>query len=173
MANRIDPISLAYGYSLKKPEHPEISPVELLINQFEGHERQELEFIRGYKKIVDEHPNPSVRFLLQLVISDEEKHHTLVHAMASSLRANLTWQKSEEAIGRLDEISPETKIQLLQLTAEFIKEENKGIKEYRKLIKKSKEYYGGVFVLLLKTIIHDSKKHLMILQFLESRLKEA
>ncbi len=59
MANRIDPISLAYGSSLKIPEHPEISPLELLINQFEGHERQELEFIRGYKKIVDERTRKS------------------------------------------------------------------------------------------------------------------
>ncbi len=172
MMNRIDPISLAYGYSLTKPEHPEISPVELLTNQFEGHERQELEFIRGYKKIVEAHPNPLVQFLLQLVISDEEKHHALVHAMASSLRAELNWQKSEAAIAQLDEISPETKKQLLQLTSEFIKEENKGIKEYKKLSKYSKDYHNGVFVLLLKTIIHDSKKHLMILQFLESRLKE-
>ncbi len=173
MANTIDPISTAYGSPLTKPEQPEISPVELLTTQFEGHERRELEFIRGYQKIVDENPNSLVRFLLQLVISDEEKHHALVHAMASSLRANLTWHKSEDTIARLDEISSDTKMELLQITSEFIKDEKKGIKEFEKLINKSKGYYGGVFVLLLKTIIHDSKKHLMILQFLENRLKEA
>lgn len=173
MMNTTDPISTAYGSLVANPEHPGISPVELLTNRFEEHERQELDFIRGYRQIVDEHPTPLVQFLLQLVISDEEKHHALVHAMASSLRANLTWQTSADAIARLGEILPETKSRLLDLTSEFIKEEKKGIKEYEKLAKTSKGYYGGVFVLLLKTIIHDSRKHLMILEFLESKLTEA
>ncbi|MCH7914674.1 MAG: hypothetical protein IH856_16850, partial [Deltaproteobacteria bacterium] len=62
--------------------------------------------------------------------------------------------------------------ELLKVTADFIKHEKEGIKDYKKLMKSSKGYYYGVFVLLLQSIIRDSEKHVEILEFLRRRLEK-
>jgi len=173
MADTNNPIAAAHGLAGGAPKEPAISPVEQLLNQFEAHEREERQFVEGYRSIVDDHPNPLIRFLLQMIIADEEKHHAVVHAMAASLRADLTWSGEETTLHNLGEISPDEKRELLRLTAAFIAAEKQGIKETKSLAKASKGYYQGSFELLLRTIIQDSEKHLTILEFIEKTLKQA
>lgn len=173
MTEPTDPVAAAHGMMGATPKERDVSPVEMLLNQFETHEREEMTFVEGYRAMVRSHKNPMVKFLLDLVIADEEKHHAVVHAMASSLRADLAWSDKEGGIGGLGEIDADEKRELRRLTSAFIKEERKGIKECRALAKAAKGYYQGSFALLIETIIHDSEKHLMILEFLEKKLKEA
>jgi rubrerythrin len=172
MADTNDPIAAAHGITSIAPKEPTISPVEQLLNQFEAHEREERAFVDGYRSIVDDHPNPLIRFLLKMIISDEEKHHQVVHAMAASLRSDLTWSDEGTTLHNIGEISPEERRELLRITAEFIAAEKQGIKDTKSLAKASKGYYQGSFELLLRTIIKDSEKHLMILEFIEKTLKE-
>jgi len=157
---------------MEYPESPEISEVERLMNEFEAHESQEGKFVQRYKDIAEKTKNPLIRFLLRLIVSDEEKHHAVTHAMASTLKGDLTWTKPEDAIRGLVDL-PAEKGELLKLTEDFIQVEKEGIKEYKKLIKASEGYYGGLFVLLLKSMIHDSEKHVEILEFLRRRLRKA
>jgi bacterioferritin (cytochrome b1) len=161
------------GPELGYPESPEISSeVERLMNEFEAHENGEREFVQAYREIAEKTKNPLIRFLLRLIISDEEKHHAVTHAMASTLKGDLTWTKPEAAIRGLADLRQEQG-ELLKLTEGFIKLEKQGMKEYKKLIKASEGYYGGLFVLLLRSMIHDSEKHVEILEFLRRRLKGA
>ena len=51
--------------------------------------------------------------------------------------------------------------------------EKEGIKESKKLLKSTKGYYEGLFTLMVTTMIHDSEKHVEILDFLRRRLKKA
>lgn len=173
MTESFYPIAAAHGLVGDVPKESDVSPVEALLNQFEAHEREERTFIEGYRSIVDGHPNPLIKFLLGLIIADEEKHHGVVHAMASSLRSDLNWSDSATTLHNLGEISADEKQELLRLTGEFIAAEKQGIKETKALAKSSKGYYQGSFALLLRTIIHDSEKHLMILEFIEKTLDEA
>lgn len=161
-----------YRSELGEPESPRVSEVERIMNEFEAHEGQEGKFTQRYREIAGKSKNPFVKFLLQLIISDEEKHHTVTHAMVSTLRGGLTWTKTEGAINGLADLGSE-KDELLKLTEDFIQLEKKGIKEYRGLIKRTKGYYQGLFVLLLQSMIRDSEKHVEILEFLRQRLKEA
>lgn len=165
---------MVYGpQALADPSTPEISAVEQLMNEFEYHEEQEGEFIKQYKEIAERSKNPLVKFLLDLIISDEEKHRATIHAIVSTLEGDLTWTKQEDALqgfGELDE-EKENK-ERLKVTADFIKHEKEGIKDYKKLMKSSKGYYYGVFVLLLQSIIRDSEKHVEILEFLRRRLEK-
>ena len=156
-----------------KPQKSEISPFEQLLARFAAHESQELDFLRSYHDIIDRHGNPLIRFLLQLIMADEEKHHAMVHAMTATLDESFTGVERTDRVPKLGDITAEEKQTLLALTAEFIRTEKTGIREYKDLIKASKGYYEGVLVLLLQTIIHDSQKHLMILEFIDRKLKAA
>jgi rubrerythrin len=146
-----------------------ISPVEKLLNEFEAHEAKEDHALEFYKRSVAHMPNPVTRFLMQLIVSDEEKHRAVIHAMVSTLRGSLTWSKpagSLDGVGDLATIDDK----LREVTEEFIRLEIDGIKDYRALIKESSGYYHGLFKILLDAMIRDSEKHVELLEFLRDGL---
>jgi bacterioferritin (cytochrome b1) len=149
-----------------------LSEVERLTNEFEAHEGHEEKFLLQYKELIKQTGNPLIKFLLQLIVSDEEKHHAVSHAMLSTLKGDLNWTKPADALRGLYNLGAE-KEPLMELTEGFIRVERNGIKEYKKLIKESKGYYHDLFVLLFQSMVHDSEKHIKILEFLRQRLKEA
>lgn len=157
-----------------RPHDQEISAFERMLGQFSAHERQEQEFLNDYRAIVERHGNPLVKFLLRLIISDEEKHHEVVRTMTSALQSDLTGISGGGArMPKLGALSEKEKGDLLELTAAFSAAEAQTIKEYKALMKQSQGYHKGLLVLLIKTIIHDSEKHMMILDFIDEKLREA
>jgi rubrerythrin len=159
---------MAYGGEPSaNPSTPEISAVEQLMNEFEVYEEQEGEFVQQYKEIAGRSKNPLIKFLPDLIISDEEKHRAAIHAIVSTLKGDLTWTKQEDSFRGFGELDKEGESKdLLRLTSDFIRHEKEGIREYRRLLKSSEGYYFGVFVLLLHSIICDSEKHVERLEFL-------
>jgi rubrerythrin len=150
----------------------EISPVERLLNEFEAHEAKEEKSLEQYRKLLGRMLNPVTRFLLQLIISDEEKHRAVIHAMIATLRGSLTWTKPEGNLEGLADLG-ETNGQLRVSTDAFIELEKEGIRECKILVKDSSGYYHGVFKILLDSMIRDSEKHIELLEFLKEHLKEA
>jgi bacterioferritin (cytochrome b1) len=63
-----------------------ISTVEKLLNEFEAHERDEEKSVEEYRKAFAGVKDPAIRFIMQMIISDEEKHRAVMHAMASTLK---------------------------------------------------------------------------------------
>jgi rubrerythrin len=147
-----------------------ISPVEKLLNSFEAHESKEENSIEFYKKALAHMPNPATRFLMQLIISDEEKHRAVIHAMVSTLKGSLNWTKPADSLeGATNQAELNGK--LLEATEDFIRLEKDGIKEYKELIKESSGYYHGLFKILLDTMIRDSEKHVEMLEYLRVNLQ--
>ncbi|MSP38171.1 MAG: hypothetical protein EXR70_06745 [Deltaproteobacteria bacterium] len=150
---------------LKAPEG--ISPIERLLNEFEAHEAQEEKSLEYYRKVMGEMPNPMTRFLLQMIVSDEEKHRAVIHAMAATLKGSLTWSKPA---GSLEGSLATKNGKLSEATEEFIRIEKEGIKDYKKLVEASSGYYHGLFKVLIDSMIRDSEKHVELLEFLRGSL---
>jgi hypothetical protein len=148
----------------------EISPVERLLNEFEAHETKEEKSIEDYKRLLGACPNPMTKFLLQLIISDEEKHRAVIHAMVATLKGSLTWTSPQGSLQGSTDIA-NVNGQLRASTDAFIDLEKEGIKECKTLIKESSGYYHGVFKILLDSMIRDSEKHIELLEFLKEQLK--
>jgi rubrerythrin len=149
-----------------------ISPVEKLLNDFEAHEAKEDRALEFYKQTLAHLPNPATRFLLQLIVSDEEKHRAVIHAMAATLKGSLTWTKpaaSLEGSGDAASLNGD----LRRVTDELIDLEKAGIREYKALAKESSGYYHGLFKVLLDGMIRDSEKHAEMLEFLKESLKNS
>ncbi len=147
-----------------------ISPVEKLLNAFEAHESKEDRSVEFYKNALPHLPNPMTRFVMQMIISDEEKHRAVVHAMVSTLKGSLTWTKPAGTLeGAADLASVNDKLR--EATEEFIRLEKEGIREYKALMKESSGYYHGAFKILIDAMIRDSKKHVELLKFLKENLK--
>ena len=150
----------------------DISPVERLLNEFEAHEAKEAKSIEQYKELMNGLPNPATRFVMQLIISDEEKHRAVIHAMIATLKGSLTWTRPEGTLEGDADLA-RTNGRLRASTEEFIELEKEGIKECKTLVRESSGYYHGVFKVLLASMIKDSEKHIELLEFLKENLKEA
>jgi hypothetical protein len=150
----------------------ESSEVERLMNEFESHETHEAVYVRRYRELFLRLQNPLVKFLLELILADEEKHHTVLQSMTSTLKGAVTWTRFESALEGLYNLGQQ-KDEILKVTEEFIRAEKREIVEYRKLMRATKRYYQGLFTLFLAAMIHDSEKHVEILEFLRKQLKSA
>jgi rubrerythrin len=161
-----------FATKVNPTESLEISPVERLLNEFEAHEAKEEKSLEQYQKLLSRMPNPVTRFLLQLIISDEEKHRAVIHAMIATLRGSLMWNKPEGSLEGTADLAV-TNGQLRVSTDAFIELEKEGIRECKTLVKDSSGYYHGVFKILLDSMIKDSEKHIELLEFLKENLKDA
>jgi len=150
----------------------DISGIERLLNEFEAHEEKEEKSVDQYRKMLGDMKNPVNRFVLQLIVSDEEKHRAVTHAMVSTLKGSLTWTKPEGSLETGADDVAANNGKLLAVTEEFINLEKEGVKEYKILAKESTGYYHEFFKILLNSMIRDSEKHIELLEFLRGRLKE-
>jgi rubrerythrin len=155
---------------LNKPEG--LSAVEKLLNDFEAHEAAEEKTIEEYRGALKDVRDPATRFVMQLIISDEEKHRAVTHSLAATLKGSLNWTKPAGSLeGATDQ--PELNQKLAAITQDFIELEKAGIKEYKQLLKDSAGYFHGLFNVLVEAMIRDSEKHIQLLEYLSKRLKAA
>ena len=146
-----------------------ISPIEKLLSRFEAHETKEGEALDHYHELLDYIKDPAARFLIQLIIDDEEKHRAAIHSMAATLKGSLTWTEPKDSLesNRSTGVTEE----LRHVTNELVRLEKAGIQEYQALVKESTGYYHGLFMVLLDSIIRDSEKHVKLLEFVSQTLK--
>ena len=153
------------------PESPEFSSVQRLMNEFQSHANHEEQWLTDYQAIAKESSDPLIRFLLGLIVADEQSHHELTSRMIVKLKDELAWTRAEGRARRVYEKGEKRK-QLLSSVERFVEAERMGIKEYERLKKESQGLYRDVFALLYTTMIHDSHKHIGILEFLRQKLTE-
>ena len=155
---------------LRTPEG--ISPIERLLNEFEAHETKEEQSLEIYKKALGEVANPMTRFLLQMIVSDEEKHRAVIHAMVATLRGSLSWTKPAGSLEGGDDVAA-VNSRLRAASEELIRIEKEGIRDYKALVEQSSGYYHGLFKVLIDSMLRDSEKHVELLEFVKENIKSA
>ena len=151
------------------PESPEFSAVQRLMHEFQTHESDEARWLGIYKKLAHESEDPLIRFLFNLIIADEERHHEIFGHIVSGLKDDLAWTTSEKRIAK----SPTHKQakDLLETVERLLVVERDGIGECKKLVKTTQTFHQDLFGLLCQTMIQDSLKHVSILEFLRLKLR--
>lgn len=174
MAPKFDPIDVTgafIGLPVEGGGSTEGPPkVERLLRHFEDHEYKERKTLEEYRGAIEKAQNPMVRFLLDLIRLDEEKHHEVINTMLSTLEKHVLWRHSPAALDVFQDVGAE-RAELLALVQKFIRLEREGIKEYEGLLSDTKGYYEGLFPLLIRALIKDSEKHLMFLEFLQKYIR--
>jgi rubrerythrin len=139
-----------------------------VVHEFRSHVREESGFLESYEALVTESDDASVRFLLELIIGDEHRHHGLFTSMADA-------SVGEGAFPGPPAPSPELARQLLEPTERFLAaehEESKKLAALRKDLKPAGD--GTLWPLIVELMEIDTSKHIRILEFLRDRLaKEA
>ena len=160
----------AEDYMWGVPESPEFSIVQRLISEVKAHESAEERWLSAYKKTAAEAEDPITRFLLNLIIADEERHHQIIGRMISSLKDDLV--APGKAVPLAVSANAKTRArELNQSIDRFVAVERNGIREYKKLNKASERFNQKLLALLCRSIIQDSVKHIDILRYLRSKLR--
>jgi len=171
---------LALYEGLHEPPQPGASgsaPAEALVERLydtiERHIQAEANALSQYDRIAEESGDPVIALVMRLVLQDEERHHTLLERIASSLRDALEWTHSPDALPTGQPYSGERAAALAHVTRELIDEERQGAKALRKLARTERTIADGLHSLLLEMMALDSDKHAHLLQFVEHRLRAA
>ena len=147
--------------------------IEQLRSMLASHLDNETKSLEAYGRTIKEQGSPLVKFVLNLILADEETHHGVLRRVVETLDSELYWSKSAEQLPRLGDVSKADAARLLQLTDDYIAEEKHGIAQCKSLMKSSKGLYSDLVSLLLNIMVHDSQKHLMMLKFVRKQLKAA
>jgi hypothetical protein len=150
---------------------PSRSPVEELLDIMENHAADEEESLASYRQIASSTTDPVVAFLMNMVLEDENRHHTLLERMAATLRDGLAWRRSPDDLPSSILVEGRGAAETIAAVKEFAKEERQGVKHLRALAREHRRMHGGLFTLLLETMALDSEKHELILHFIQERLE--
>jgi len=139
-----------------------------VIHEFRAHVREETGFLDAYEALVAGSEDESVRFLLELIVADEHRHHDLFSSMAEASVG------ADDALPAAPRITPEAARQLLEPTTRFLEAEHEETRKLAALRRELKPVRTDtLWPLLVELMEFDTAKHVRILEYLRDRLAEA
>lgn len=155
---------------LEEPLSDEKSPIEKLFAQLEAHEREEENILTDYQAAAKDSSDAGVRYLMGLVLEDEERHHRLSKAMAGEVEQSLMWLQGEQPLPAIQP-NPEERQQLLSQTERFLQIEQEGDHHLAALHDQVKDLHAGLLELMVDMMRFDTHKHVRILKYIKERLE--
>ncbi len=149
----------------------ERSAIEELFDQLHAHEREETETLSEYQYAATKTSDAGVKFLMQLVIDDERKHHELMQAMADDVKQSLQWLADKPPLPSITATGEERE-RLLAQTRHFLQMEQNGVGQLEDLHSRVRDLKSGLLELILQLMLIDTRKHVEVLRYIERRLQE-
>ena len=140
-----------------------------MIHEFKAHVREETSFLEAYERLVAESSDESVRFLLELIVADEHRHHELFSSMAEASVGD-----GEEGLPQPPRLPPAVAARLLEPTEHFLaaeRDESKKLAALRRDLRPVRD--DTLWPLLIELMEIDTHKHVRILEYLQQRLRQA
>jgi len=141
-----------------------------LYGQLADHVAAEADHVARYRAMAENPGTPeSARFLLRLVIDDEERHHRLFRQIALAVGNGIAWRDDS---GSVPGLTPwEDHPELLEATEQFLdaeREDRKQLHEMRKELRPMRD--TSLWPLLLELMERDSEKHILMLGFIKEHV---
>jgi rubrerythrin len=151
----------------KTPTDPP-SASERLIRALEAHASAEARDLDDCEAVAQRSHDPVTRLLIDMIVEDERRHHTLLQSMVRRLQEEVDFVPSPTALPiptQADAAEPD----LASAVRALIRDEHEGARHLRHIARQEPHVYDGLYALLLETIARDSEKHATILQFILHR----
>lgn len=128
------------------------------------HADREEEALLSYQRLAEESEDEGFRYLVNLIIEDEIRHHKQISQMVNDVQSFVSELDIRPRVPSLGASqSPEVRRETERLLA-FEKEDAKELVQLRKELRKKGGY--GVAPLLVDLMLHDTAKHTDILRFI-------
>jgi bacterioferritin (cytochrome b1) len=140
-----------------------------LLQMVQGHVAAEEHIEDDYRELASSTDAPDVRFLVNLILEDEERHHRWMAQLADAVRALINNDTSPEIpwLRHLDDQK-----ELVDATKRFLAVERDDAKHLRQLMKELHDVEDTtLWALLVRLMLLDTEKHIEILRFVQRRAK--
>jgi len=141
-----------------------------LYGQLADHVAAEADHVAGYRAMAEDPGTPeSARFLLRLVIDDEERHHRLFRQIALAVGNGIAWRDDPDSVPGL---TPwEDHADLLGATQRFLDAEHQDRKQLQGMRKELRPMRDtSLWPLLLELMERDTEKHILMLSFIKEHV---
>jgi len=138
-----------------------------ITHALESHVREETHFLDAYEELCESVEDLGTRFLIDLILADERRHHELFARLAASARGD---------DGRPVIVTPnpsaEEARRILEPTRRFLDAEQEDREQLRRLAKDLDGVADSLWRLLIQLMDLDTRKHVAILEYLKERLEQ-
>lgn len=139
--------------------------VELIVR----HGTEEGALLSTYEQLATQAPDESVRYLINLILEDERRHHRLLAELGNAI----AWGVGQAPGSTVPRLPGRIEGALLEQTQRLRKSEEADARALQSLRRRLKPFADTtLWVLVIDLMLLDTKKHATILRFLERRRRE-
>lgn len=137
-----------------------------LVEKLTQHGKEEGVILERYQRFVQEGPSAAARYLVQLILDDERRHHQLLAELANAV----AWGGNADGdVDAMPDLYPKGKAapSFAEETKELLATERRDREELRRLRRELKPYHGNtMWPLIIDLMLLDTEKHTKILRFI-------
>lgn len=148
----------------------EQSAVEHVLQHLEAHEESERELLGSYRYAARLGPDAGVRFLMGLILEDEERHERLMSAMARDVKSSLFWLEEQPPLPDMEN-KPGERDRLMLQTQRFLQVERENAEQLKALKREVSRLRSGLLQLIVDGMEADTRKHIGILKYIQKQLE--
>jgi bacterioferritin (cytochrome b1) len=136
-----------------------------VVEALNRHGREEAELLEGYQRFIDTAESPAARYLVQLILDDEKRHHRVLEELANTIAWGWTKGVPEEVVPVFPRDGDERALRAE--TRVFLGHELRDRIQLRRLRRRLRSYGDApVWGLLVDLMRADTEKHIDILRFI-------
>src|SRR5216684_662617 len=88
-----------------------------ILETLRTHDQRELALLDSYRRLAEQSPDAGIRYLAQLIIDDEERHHQVIGEMVNRIAS---WVEGIELAPGTPALEPRVDPELLEATHQLI-----------------------------------------------------
>jgi rubrerythrin len=139
-----------------------------------SHVDRERGLLEQYKSAAQTSPSKAMRYLVDLLIEDEIRHHKLFNELAQSLKAEAELAGREPMIPYLDFNDPGNGEAVTDLTDQLLKQELEDAQELKRLGRELRDVKDtSLWSILVDLMQRDTEKHIAILRFAKKHTRRS
>jgi rubrerythrin len=144
-----------------------------LYEHLTSHEAIEGEMLVEYRDVAAASPSKAFRYLSDLIIEDEIRHHRIFRDLAAALKSDVELDPAEPVIPKMGDWGQDAAT-VLSLTENLLERERADATELRGLSSELKSLKPeSLWHLLVHLMEMDTAKHIEILEFVQRNVKKS
>ncbi len=143
---------------------------EKLHSHLTDHMSSEAELVSSYRELAESPATPdAARYLLRLVVDDEQRHHRIIAEIATAIGEGIAWRNDADTVPNMPQGKPLPNLE--DVTKRFLASERADRKELRSLRKELRPFRDTtMWSLLIEVMELDTEKHIRLLNFIRDHL---
>jgi hypothetical protein len=148
------------------------SEADALVRRLESHDAAERAILKDYEDFAAGAADEGIRYLMGLIVEDEQRHNAVTEAMADEIRRSLVWEQGKRALPDVSAHGAEAQAMLAKVQ-HFLDTERTGKHQLDNLEGEIRRFDGGdgILHLMVELMAYDTQKHILMLDYIRKHLQ--